>query len=109
MGKAESDFHLATPDYSTTASIDEMRSAEFSRLDAEGHVYLDYTGGSLYAISQLQQHMELLASGVFGNPHSTNPTSLLSGKLIEEARQYIKDYFNAEDYQLVFTANAPQA
>lgn len=109
MGKAESDFHLATPDYSTTASIDEMRKAEFSRLDREGHVYLDYTGGSLYAISQVQRHMELLSSGVFGNPHSTNPTSLLSGKLIEEARQYIKDYFNAADYQLVFTANASQA
>lgn len=109
MVKAEADFQVTNPTYSATAIIDEMRGLDFSRLDREGHIYLDYTGGSLYADSQVQKHMELLVKGVFGNPHSTNPTSLMAGQLIEEARQYIKDYFKAADYQLVFTANASQA
>ena len=51
----------------------------------------------------------MLLQGVYGNPHSTNPTSQLSGRLIDEARKYIVEYFNAYDYQLVFTANASQA
>lgn len=109
MESAESAFRSEKPAYAFTTAIDKLRNEEFNRLDREGHVYLDYTGGSLYAASQVQKHMELLSRGVFGNPHSTNPTSQLSGKLIEETRQYIKDYFNAADYQLVFTANASQA
>lgn len=109
MESAESAFRSEKPAYALTTVIDKLRNEEFDRLDREGHVYLDYTGGSLYAASQVQKHMELLLQGVFGNPHSTNPTSQLSGKLIEETRQYIKDYFNAADYQLVFTANASQA
>lgn len=109
MESAESAFLSEKPDYALTNAIDKLRKEEFNRLDREGHIYLDYTGGSLYASSQVQKHMELLSQGVFGNPHSTNPTSLLSGKLIEETRQYIKDYFKADDYQLVFTANASQA
>ena len=39
-------------------------------------VYLDYTGGGLYAASQVRQHADLLTSNVFGNPHSVNPSSL---------------------------------
>ena len=32
-----------------TAILDELRATEYGRLDARGDVYLDYTGGSLYA------------------------------------------------------------
>jgi hypothetical protein len=39
-------------------------------------VYLDYTGGGLYAESQLRDHMALLSGHVFGNPHSKNLTSM---------------------------------
>ena len=42
---------------------------------AQDQIYLDYTGGGLYAESQLREHMALLSGDVFGNPHSTNPTS----------------------------------
>ncbi len=97
------------PAYCTTSALGELRKTDFSRLDENGQVYLDFTGGSLYAKRQIEQHAALLGNHVFGNPHSTNPTSKLSGKLIEETRAYIRDYFHASDYQLIFTANASQA
>src|ERR1039458_2775619 len=59
------------PEYAETTAIDRLRSTDYRRLDEHGQVYLDYTGGSLYAESQLEQHLVLLRSGVFGNPHST--------------------------------------
>ena len=44
-----------------------LRAREYARLDARGDVYLDYTGGALYADSQLREHLALLGGGVFGN------------------------------------------
>src|SRR5689334_21792726 len=82
------------PAYTATAAIDDLRSKEYARLDEQGQVYLDYTGGGLYAASQIQKHMELLAQGVFGNPHSSNPTSRAATQLDERARAYILHYFN---------------
>lgn len=82
---------------------------EYGRLASEGHTYLDYTGGNLYAQSHLQKHQELLQGSIFGNPHSTNPTSQLSTKHVESARQKVIDFFNAEDYFCVFTQNASGA
>jgi molybdenum cofactor sulfurtransferase len=85
----------------------QLRAQEYSRLDAQHHVYLDYTGGGLYAKSQIEKHHALLQDQVFGNPHSTNPTSQLSTNLVEAARQKVLDFFNAsEHYHCVFTANA---
>jgi selenocysteine lyase/cysteine desulfurase len=74
------------PGETPTGMLDELRRAQYSRLDAGGHVYLDYAGGGLYAESQLREHFELLRGGVFGNPHSLNPTSAASTALLERAR-----------------------
>ncbi|MCB0164876.1 MAG: aminotransferase class V-fold PLP-dependent enzyme, partial [Anaerolineae bacterium] len=73
--------------------------------------YLDYTGGGLYAASQLRQHMALLENNVLGNPHSANPTSLAMTDLVEAARHYVLAYFNAspDEYIAIFTANASGA
>ncbi|MDE3212874.1 MAG: aminotransferase class V-fold PLP-dependent enzyme, partial [Bacteroidota bacterium] len=47
---------------------------------------------------------------VLGNPHSTNPTSLVSTTHIEATRRAVLDFFNeGDDYLCVFTANATQA
>lgn len=86
-----------------------LREKEYSRLDKEAHVYLDYTGGNLYADSQLIKHFDVLKKHTFGNPHSTNPTSQLSTHLVEQARNKVIDFFNAEDYFCVFTPNASGA
>lgn len=87
-----------------------MRATDYFRLDQLGHTYLDYTGGSLYADRQLNEHHAMLRNNVFGNPHSTNPTSQIATKLVEETRQFVLDYFNAgDDYYCIFTPNASGA
>lgn len=92
-------------------AIDGLRAREFSRLAAAHHTYLDYTGGGLYPVSLARRHARLLEEGVFGNPHSTNPTSTRSTELLERCRTHVLAYFNAspEEYVLVFTANASGA
>ena len=51
-------FQQGYPEYATTQALDELRATEYARLDAQGMVYLDYTGGGLYAESQIQKHMD---------------------------------------------------
>jgi selenocysteine lyase/cysteine desulfurase len=89
----------------------ELRATDFARLDRDDHVYLDYTGGGLYASSQLREHFELLESHVFGNPHSINPTSALSTEFLERARASVLEFFNAsaDEYDAIFTPNATGA
>ncbi|MFH1864953.1 MAG: aminotransferase class V-fold PLP-dependent enzyme, partial [Candidatus Eisenbacteria bacterium] len=99
------------PTYRDTSAIDELRERDYSRLDAQGHIYLDFTGASLYAESQLTRHLQLLKGNVFGNPHSLNPTSLAMTDLVERARKRVLRYFNAShnDYLAIFTPNASGA
>ena len=99
------------PTYPTTHIIDDLRAVEYARLNLGGHVYLDYTGGGLYADSQLRRHHRLLAEHVFGNPHSSNPSSQAATQLVEHAREYVLKFFNADpdEYIAVFTSNASGA
>ena len=71
-------FLAAYPEYAATRALDELRAREYARLDAAHVAYLDYTGGSLYAESQIREHTELLSRLVFGNPHSVNDASAAS-------------------------------
>jgi molybdenum cofactor sulfurtransferase len=91
--------------------FDELRAREYARLDLDGHVYLDFTGGGLYAESQVREHLESLRLGIFGNPHSINPSSLKSTELVERARAQVLEFFNAspDEYVVVFTQNASTA
>jgi molybdenum cofactor sulfurtransferase len=50
-------------------------------------VYLDYTGGSLYAESQLQKHLQMLSSGVFWQSAFR--------ELVERTRRHVLEYFRA--------------
>ncbi len=89
--------------------FNELRKAEYARLDKHRQVYLDYTGGNIFPKSLLDKHCELLQESVFGNPHSDNPTSKLSGDSLDKARARVIEYFNARDYYCIFTANASAA
>jgi selenocysteine lyase/cysteine desulfurase len=91
--------------------MDELRQREYGRLDRLGQVYLDYTGGGLYAERQIREHQQLLADHVFGNPHSSNPTSMQATHLVEQARASILDFFHADpgEYVVIFTQNASGA
>ena len=105
------EFLSRYPEYSETASVDELRTVEFSRLDRLGHIYVDYTGGGLFGESQLRRHMEFLSSSVLGNPHSTNPTSALATERVVQCRKRVLEFFNADpdEYVLIFTSNASGA
>ena len=104
-------FLKAYPAYPTTSTLDRLRLTEYARLDVNSQVYLDYTGGGLYAESQILRHHHLLSQHIFGNPHSTNPASQASTELIEHARAYVLRFFNADprEYIAIFTANASGA
>jgi molybdenum cofactor sulfurtransferase len=97
--------------YDATKTLDTLRATEYGRLDAQEHVYLDYTGGGLHAECQVREHLELLCSQVFGNPHSTNPASQAMTTLVDRARQFVLSYFHAspEEYVVIFTPNASGA
>lgn len=101
---ADSQFLEQYAAYGQTTPLDHLPARDYARLDDHGEVYLDYTGGGLYARSQVHQHGELLTTEVFGNPHSSNPTSVRSTLMAERARTAVLRHFNAdpEDYVVVF-------
>jgi molybdenum cofactor sulfurtransferase len=111
LNAAFDDFRKSYPDFERTSRLDVLRAEEFSRLDEQQHVYLDYTGGSQYAETQIDEHTALLKHNIFGNPHSDNPSSLASTALGEHAREYVLQYFHAppEEYAVIFTQNASGA
>jgi selenocysteine lyase/cysteine desulfurase len=111
MTKELETFLEKYPAYKNTESIDAIRKKDYARLDAGEHVYFDYTGGGIYAESQIEKHQKILRENVFGNPHSSNPTSLAATKLVEGTREYILKFFNADpaEYLAIFTSNASGA
>jgi selenocysteine lyase/cysteine desulfurase len=104
-------FLSGYPAYRSTALLDRLRAAEYSYLDADGHIYLDYTGAGLPAQTQLAGHAERIRGGCFGNPHSENPASAASTELIERTRLAVLAYFSAppQEYAVIFTPNATGA
>lgn len=104
------EFARQHPGYDAEA-VAALRAGDYSRLDAGEQTYLDYTGGGLYAESQLARHHEALRDAVLGNPHSHNPASLASTALVERAREAVLSFFSADpaEYDVVFTQNASGA
>ena len=93
------------------SAVEILRAREYARLDAQDQVYLDYTGGGLYAESQLREHQALLRDGILGNPHSNSPASRASTELADAARNAVLDFLGAsnDEYLVIFTANASGA
>lgn len=89
--------------------FNRLRKKEFSRLDKLGQTYLDYTGGNIYPQCLLDKHYKYLKNAVYGNPHSLNPASILSERMISQTRKKVIDFFNAGDYHCIFTNNATGA
>jgi len=108
--EAYADFVREHPGYAS-AALDAERAGDFGRLDRRGDVYLDYTGGGVYAESHVRDHLALLVDQVFGNPHSSNPTSLAMTERVESARRAILTHFraNPDEYVAIFTPNASGA
>lgn len=111
IDKALAEFLRSYPGYEATRFIDDLRGRDYPRLDETNHVYIDYTGGGLYADSQIAEHTKLLTSDVYGNPHSGSPSSTATTKLVDASREYVLNYFNAspDEYVVIFTPNASGA
>ncbi len=105
------DFLQRYPEFDRFPLLNELRQREYRRLDQQGHVYLDYTGGGLYPERLVREHADFLQKAVLGNPHSQNPTSLASTHLMQQARADVLRYFRADpdEYDVIFTANASGA
>ncbi|CEJ86277.1 hypothetical protein VHEMI04061 [[Torrubiella] hemipterigena] len=104
-------FREAYPEYSKTWRLDILRFKQYAYLDTDSHIYVDYTGAGLAAKAQYAAHAHRLSESVFGNPHSSNPTSLSSTEQIEATRVRVLRYFHADpaEYAVIFTANATAA
>ena len=78
---------------------------EFSRLDKQrDRLYLDYTG-NLYPASPDHEFSITFTGRSVRQSTLWNPTANLSSLVIEETRQRVLEYFNAEkDYCCIFTA-----
>lgn len=88
-----------------------LRRGEFARLDEQGHCYLDYTGSALHGASQVQAHMRLLETGLFGNPHAESSTARASTRIIEQARAAVLRFLDVDEssHVVCFTANSSAA
>jgi selenocysteine lyase/cysteine desulfurase len=109
--EAEAQFLAAYSEYAATEPLEQLRARDYARLNEQDQIYLDYTGGGLYADSQIRRHHDLLRTHVFGNPHSLNPSSFAMTELVEQCRSKVLAYFDAapDEYAAIFTANASAA
>jgi selenocysteine lyase/cysteine desulfurase len=59
----------------------------------------------------MEAHAARIGSGCYGNPHSENPTSSASTRLVERTRAAVLRFFNTtqDDYAVIFTPNATGA
>ena len=99
------------PEFAKTSVLDDLRDTEYSRLDNDGDVYLDYAGSGLAAAAQLRAHNDRVLATLYGNPHSDSPSSQIATMHVQETRLRILRHFNAsgDDYMVIFTPNATGA
>lgn len=104
-------FVKANSAFESTKVLDDMRASDYGRLDRLAQVFLDYTGGGLYADSQIRHVSDLLEDGTFGNPHSDILASSAPTELVEETRESLFKFFHAPPgkYVAIFTPNATRA
>jgi len=97
--------------YDERTVFDDLREREYSRLDADNQVYLDFTGSALYAETQIAAHTQRLRRSVLGNPHSENGPSLVSTAIINDAKARLLRFLDApaDEYVVCFTANTSAA
>ncbi|EDW06968.1 molybdenum cofactor sulfurase [Drosophila mojavensis] len=88
-----------------TAEEQALIDKEFARLGES--TYLDHAGTTLYAESQVLSAAQQLQRDVICNPHTCRAT----GDYVDQVRYRILEFFNtnADDYHVVFTANATAA
>ncbi len=74
-------------------------------------IYLDHAGTTTYPRSLVEHFATEMNNGLFGNPHSNSPSSMLSTDIVEATRLQALRFFKAdpEYFDLIFVANATAA
>ena len=89
-----------------------FRKREYARLP-EGDAYVDQAGAAIYPASLARAAADVLLGGqggagrgVFGNPHSRNPSSLSTSAAVEDVRRRVLAHVHAPRgrYSVVFCA-----
>ncbi|KAL2862822.1 pyridoxal phosphate-dependent transferase [Aspergillus lucknowensis] len=103
-GFHDRDEHNATPRYN--GSVEQLRHEEYPSL--EDVIYLDHAGSTVYARSMIQSYASDLQANLYGNPHSDNTPSRISGARVDEIRVQLLRFFGADPsgFDIIFTANA---
>ncbi|KAL5345647.1 hypothetical protein ACLOAV_009401 [Pseudogymnoascus australis] len=86
--------------------VDLLREREYPMLKDE--IYLDHAGTTLYSKSLMERFATEMISNLYGNPHSSSPSSQASTARIDDVRIRVLEFFNADpvDFDVVFVANA---
>ncbi|KAH9452801.1 hypothetical protein KEM48_001841 [Puccinia striiformis f. sp. tritici PST-130] len=105
-------FIAKNPEYNSPF-LDALRHNDFKRLDdpCSPSCYMDYTGAGLYPESLAKSFADQLTKNVYGNPHSENPSSQLSSRANENAKQAVLSFIDANPnvYDVIWTSNATGA
>lgn len=90
-----------------------MRQKEYPSLfqDSVEALYLDHAGTTPPSATLLSSFHQGMLANLYGNPHSTSPSSMRSTQLIESVRLQALEFFGAdpEIFDLVFTSNTTAA
>ncbi|KAL4999947.1 pyridoxal phosphate-dependent transferase [Aspergillus recurvatus] len=104
MDRAQSRKARSEPRYNER--VEHVRDVEYPTL--RDVIYLDHAGSTVYARSLIRSYALDLQSSLYGNPHSDNTPSRVSGARVDAIRAQLLQFFGADpkDFDLVFTANA---
>ena len=84
--------------------IENLVNAEFPQLN--NITYLDHAASTFFPISNLKKIFEDWSTNLYSNPHSKSNISENTTKEIKKIRKEIQNFFNAEEYEVIFTHNA---
>ncbi|KIW04235.1 uncharacterized protein PV09_04541 [Verruconis gallopava] len=89
--------------------VEKLRSVEYP--DLKGRAYLDNAGTQLPAKSLVDKFAKDLGAHIYGNPHTHSLPARNSSSRVATVRKRALEFFraNADDYDLVFVANASAA
>ncbi|KAL2820156.1 pyridoxal phosphate-dependent transferase [Aspergillus cavernicola] len=104
MPRLSDDTLKRRPSYNERVEL--IRHDEYPSL--KNAIYLDHAGSTLFARSTIQSYAQDLQANLYGNPHSDNTPSRVSGARVDAIRVQLLRFFGAspDDFDLVFTANA---
>ncbi|CCG84389.1 protein of unknown function [Taphrina deformans PYCC 5710] len=92
-------------------ALEAIRNTEYPQLTS-GTCYLDHAGTTIPANSLLKSHLEEIQRTLYGNPHTTSPSSVATTNRIAEVRSaLLLELFHDSfyHYDLIFTSGSTAA